>query len=1301
MPTTTAPRVRPRPDDLGEHPGHLAAGDEQVVRPLEDGLDAGRLLERVAARRERDRPGEQVELARPDRGREQDRAEHGAPLGGATQRRPRRPARRVCSFGDDDVALAGLPRRPAARRGRPGTGSSSRPSRARRRYRESVGLRPALACSPESRPGGSPSASWRPLHQAATIGPRKGRVFEKVLIANRGEIAVRVIRTCRELGIATVAVYSELDATRCTSGSPTRPTRSAATTAAESYLNIEAILDAIAALAAPTPSIPATASSPRTPPSPGPSPSAGVTFIGPPPEAIELWATRSAPASRPSRAGVAGVPGRNEPVNDPAEIVAFGEEHGWPVAIKASYGGGGRGMKVVDGADEARRGARRRRSARRAACFGRDEVYLERYLAWPRHIEMQVVADRSRQRRLARRAGLLVPAPPPEADRGDPGAGLPGRGPPGRWARPRSASARPAATRAPAPSSSSTRTASFYFLEMNTRLQVEHPVTELVTGLDLVELQLRVAAGEPLGFTQDEIAARRHGHAIECRVNAEDPAGGRSCRARARSRRSASPGASASAVDAGYESGDDGQPVLRQPRREDRSSGATDREAARRRMLRALDETVVEGVATTIPALDAILSHRRLRRRHATRPASSRSGSTSSERRAAPAAPAASTAPRRACSREVDAEVDGRRYPVKLWLPDAAPAAGAAPASAAAAGGRPTPAAAACRRRDGTVTVPMQGTIVKVLVADGDHRRGRSTSLRARGDEDGEPDHGRSRRDRHRAAGGRRRRARRRRRRRASSNDRPGAAPEPRRPPRSAVVGGRATARRALAAGSTATRSSPSRRCRPPPGAPSCSTRGGFSVERRRRRADDGVRRRRSGSGRSTIAICCEYDALPDIGHACGHNVIAAAARRRGARARPARRRPRHHRQGARHPGRGGRRRQDPDARARRLRRPPRGDDGPPLAERADQMPCLAVAHFDVRYTGQGRARLGLPRAAASTPPTPITIAQVAIGLLRQHADPATRCTASSPTAAPPRTSSPRSPRPSYYVRARSLERSRSWEPRVHALLRGRARSPPARRSRCCSRAGRTRSSAPTRRWPACYRRNAEELGRALRADRRTARSTGSTDMANVSLAIPSIHPTLGIDSLPAVNHQAEFAAALRCARRRQGRCSTAPSPWRMTVIDLAHRRHAARAPPRRRPTATSPDSLTGRPPPPRCPVAGPRSGPGLSGSAGRRRRPRAGRRRPRPSVAMRCSASRMGTRRFCVPRAAAADVGERGVHAGLVALGPHRAGCARSGPAAARGRSGTPPASPAPPRRSGSRRPRSSPPSSTALAYS
>ena len=540
-------------------------------------------------------------------------------------------------------------------------------------------------------------------------------MLQKVLIANRGEIAVRVIRTCRELGIATVAVYSELDRDAMHVRLADEAFALGGQTAAESYLNTEAILGAIDASGADAVHPGYGFFSENTDFARAIT-DKGVTFIGPPPGAIEVMGDKISSRHAAERAGVSGVPGRSEVLTSPDEVVSFGNEFGWPVAIKAAYGGGGRGMKVVEAPEEA--GPALESAQREAlAYFGRDECYIERYLAWPRHIEMQIIADThgntvwlgERDCSYQRRHQKLVeesPAPnfPDEVRR---------------------AMGEAAVRVAEACGYVNAGTVEFlyqdgefFFLEMNTRLQVEHPVTELVTGLDLVEWQLRVASGEPLGFTQDDV--RRDGHAIEVRINAENPAGGAFTPSPGTITRFVTPGGPGVRLDAGYGSGDTVSQFYDNLVAKLIVWGH-DREAARRRMLRALEEVEIVGVATTIPAHQAILSHRDF---------AEGSHSTNWVERdldlahiVAPGgdpAPADGEAPR--VLRDVTAEVDGRRYQVKLWVPDlggTVVAAGGAAGPAKGGSGR-RPKAAATGSGSGSVTVPMQGTIVKVLVAMGD-----------------------------------------------------------------------------------------------------------------------------------------------------------------------------------------------------------------------------------------------------------------------------------------------------------------------------------------------------------------------------------------------------------------------------------------------------------------------------------------------------------------------------------------------------------------------------------------------------
>lgn len=538
-------------------------------------------------------------------------------------------------------------------------------------------------------------------------------MLKKVLIANRGEIAVRVIRTCRELGITTVAVYSELDRDALHVRLADEAYALGGQTAAESYLNTEAILDIIERSGAD-----------------GVHPGygffsentdfaraiteRGVTFIGPPPEAIEVMGDKISARHAAEAAGVSGVPGRTDVLESGDEVVAFGNEFGWPVAIKAAYGGGGRGMKVVNAPEEA---AEALESAMResTAYFGRSECYVERYLAWPRHVEMQVIADThgntlwlgerdcSAQRRHQK---LIEESPAPDF--------------PDEVRRAMGEASVKVAEACGYVNAGTVeflyQNGEFFFLEMNTRLQVEHPVTELVTGLDLVEWQLRVASGEPLGFTQDEV--QRNGHAFEVRINAENPAGGAFTPSPGTITRMVSPGGPGVRLDAGYESGDTVSQYY------DNLVAklcvwAPDRDAARRRMLRAISETVVEGVATTLPADVAILEHPDfVAGQHSTNWVEQTLDLSGIAAPVAPAPAGGDETPK--VLRDITTEVDGRRYQVKLWVPDLGDMVVATAGKSGGASGPKRTKTATAVGGSGTVAVPMQGTIVKVMVEVGD-----------------------------------------------------------------------------------------------------------------------------------------------------------------------------------------------------------------------------------------------------------------------------------------------------------------------------------------------------------------------------------------------------------------------------------------------------------------------------------------------------------------------------------------------------------------------------------------------------
>jgi acetyl-CoA/propionyl-CoA carboxylase biotin carboxyl carrier protein len=544
-------------------------------------------------------------------------------------------------------------------------------------------------------------------------------VLSKILIANRGEIAVRVIRACRELGITSVAVYSDLDRDSLHVRLADEAYSLGGQTAAESYLDTEKILGVIERCGAD-----------------GVHPgygffsentdfaraitAKGVTFIGPPPEAIEVMGDKVSSRIAAQDAGVAGVPGTTEFLTSADEVVAFGEQHGWPVAIKAAYGGGGRGMRVVNSAAEA---ADALESAQSEALkgFGRSECYVERYLTWPRHIEMQVFADThgnavwvgERDCSAQRRHQKLIeesPAPlfPDET-------------------RQAMGEAAVRVTKACGYVNAGTveflyQDGEFYFLEMNTRLQVEHPVTELVTGLDLVAEQIRIASGEPLSFSQGDIV--RRGHAIEVRVNAEDPAGGRFIPSPGPITRLRVPQGFGVRWDGGYEAGDQVSQFY------DNLVGklivwGADRDTAIARTIRAIDEFEITGVATTLPADLAILRHEDFRAgKHSTKWVEERldlSGTAgATQPGGAEAGEAAKPEPK--VRRDVDVEVNGRKFSVAVWIPESQVAAAAEGAAGNRVATRRRRAAAATTAGAGSgdVTVPMQGTIVKVLVAPGD-----------------------------------------------------------------------------------------------------------------------------------------------------------------------------------------------------------------------------------------------------------------------------------------------------------------------------------------------------------------------------------------------------------------------------------------------------------------------------------------------------------------------------------------------------------------------------------------------------
>jgi acetyl-CoA/propionyl-CoA carboxylase biotin carboxyl carrier protein len=531
--------------------------------------------------------------------------------------------------------------------------------------------------------------------------------FSKVLVANRGEIAIRIFRTLRELGIAAIAVYSEADRSSPHAAYADEAYLLGPGGPGETYLSAERIVEVArrAGADAVHPGygfLAENASFARL------VEDAGLVWIGPPPEAIEAMGSKIAARERMRDAGVPIVPGTTEPLASVEQLVRIGDDLGWPLALKASAGGGGKGLKVVRNPDEAERAFD---SARRegAAYFADDTVYIERYLEDPRHVEAQVLADAhgnvlflgERDCTIQRRHQKLVEETPSPAvdDR----------------LRTRIGEIAVAAARAVGYRSAGTvegllsPEGEWFFLEMNTRIQVEHTVTELVTGLDLVREQVLIAAGEPLSLRQEDV--RLSGHSIECRINAEDvahgflPSPGRITAYR----EPAGPGVR---VDSGVTASTEVSPLY-DPLIAKLVVHGQDREHARRRMLRALDEFVIEGPPTLLGFHKALLSHPCFvegatclglveSELLADRAAELSSRTTNVD--------VASDGAVRAQLSQV--EVDGRRFSVTVLEPE------------------PPWAALALRRRERgkhgegggreALVSPMQGTVLAVHVAEGD-----------------------------------------------------------------------------------------------------------------------------------------------------------------------------------------------------------------------------------------------------------------------------------------------------------------------------------------------------------------------------------------------------------------------------------------------------------------------------------------------------------------------------------------------------------------------------------------------------
>ena len=545
-------------------------------------------------------------------------------------------------------------------------------------------------------------------------------MFAKVLVANRGEIAVRVFRTLREMGIASVAVYSEVDRDALFVQHADEAYLLGPGPATESYLNIPRLLEVVreSGAVAVHPGYGFLAENAGFARALG---EAGITWIGPPPDAIEAMGSKTGARSLMDRAGVPIVPGVTDPVPDLAAAVPIAESIGYPVAVKAAAGGGGKGFRVAPAPEalgEAFEGARREGER----FFADGTVYLERYLPRPRHVEIQILADAhgsviwlgERDCSVQRRHQKLVEETPSPVVDDD--------------LRRRMGEASVTAARAVGYTSAGTLEylvsgSEFFFLEMNTRIQVEHTVTEEVCGLDLIREQVRVAAGEPLSITQDEVAPR--GHAFECRINAED-ATARFMPSPARISAYREPAGPGVRVDSGVRAGSS-VPEIYDPMVAKLIAWDVDRESARRRMLRALDEYVIEGPRTLIPFHRFLLRQEEFiaggachdllaRMSEEPTPLPDEGGGGLD----LPGDDAPEEEP--LAERRFTAEVDGRRFEVALRFPER---------EAGGSGGAPPPAPKKAKRSragggassDGAapevVATPMQGTVLRVLVQIG------------------------------------------------------------------------------------------------------------------------------------------------------------------------------------------------------------------------------------------------------------------------------------------------------------------------------------------------------------------------------------------------------------------------------------------------------------------------------------------------------------------------------------------------------------------------------------------------------
>jgi acetyl-CoA/propionyl-CoA carboxylase biotin carboxyl carrier protein len=540
-----------------------------------------------------------------------------------------------------------------------------------------------------------------------------GPVFSKVLVANRGEIAIRVMRTLEELGIATVGVYSEADRDALHARRAREAYLLGPGPAPESYLKIEKIIE-VARQSGAEAIHPGYGFLAENAAFARACEEAGIVFIGPPPEAIEAMGSKTRARELMQAAGVPIVPGTTDPVEtveDAKRIID--EQIGYPVAIKAAGGGGGKGFAVAESEAELEK-AFERASREGEKFFADPTVYIERYLPDPRHVEVQVLADAhgnvvhlfERDCSVQRRHQKLIEESPAPAVNPELRARIGEIG---------IEAARAVGYRSAGTIEGLLQDGEYYFLEMNTRVQVEHCVTEMVTGVDIVREQVKIAAGEPLSFKQEDVVIR--GHAIECRINAEAaeknfaPAPGRIETYR-------EPAGPFVRVDSGVEAGSEITPLY-DPMIAKLIVWDVDRIASTRRMLRALGEYEVGGLKTLIPFHKALLATEQWRNGETCRDlVEDREWLKSTAAEPAPAPAVEEEGPK--VERTYAVEVSGRRFDVRVIGEPMVPnGAGPTVAARKAAPKRRERKSSGGGGAPGAIVSPIQGTVLKVAVEKG------------------------------------------------------------------------------------------------------------------------------------------------------------------------------------------------------------------------------------------------------------------------------------------------------------------------------------------------------------------------------------------------------------------------------------------------------------------------------------------------------------------------------------------------------------------------------------------------------